>query len=93
MSPCIKCYIEHRLYNISSSLFTILMNHKQQGKIVRKIISQVRDREYPYKSREKTRRHDYDLAQCREIGDVINLIRELVDSAVKRLEPWTHIKD
>ena len=65
------------------------MNHEQRGNLVRKIISQVRDREYPYKTREKRKInwHDYDLAQCREIGDVINLIRELVNSAVKRLEP------
>ena len=64
------------------------MNREQRGKIVRKIIGQVRNREYPYESREKTKInwHDYDLAQCKEIGDMINLIRGLVDSAVKRLE-------
>ena len=64
------------------------MNREQRGNLVRKIIGQVRDREYPYKSREKTKInwHDYDLAQCKEIGNMIDLIRELVDSAVKRLE-------
>jgi hypothetical protein len=52
------------------------MNYEERGKFVRKITSQVRDREYPYKSREKTKInwHDYNLAQCREIGDVTNLI-------------------
>lgn len=63
------------------------MNREQRGNLVRKIIAQVREREYPYKPRERARInwHDYDLAQCREMGDMINLIRELVDSAVERL--------
>jgi hypothetical protein len=54
------------------------MNREQRGNLVRKIISQVRDREYLYESREKTKInwHDYDLAQCKEIGNMIDLIRD-----------------
>ena len=64
------------------------MNRKQRGEFVRKIIAQVREKEFPYEGRpkEKVNWNDYDLAQCREIADMINLIRELVDSAVKRIE-------
>jgi len=64
------------------------MNHKQRGDLVRNIIHQVREKEYPYESRpkEKTNWANYDRAQCREVADMIDLIRELVDSAVERIE-------
>jgi hypothetical protein len=68
------------------------MNRAQRGNLVRRIISQVRDREYTYESRKDTKInwHDYDLAQCKEIRDMIDLIRELVDSAVKKAELPVH---
>ena len=64
------------------------MNRKQRGDFVRKVISQVRKKEFPYDPLEKqgTDWSMYDVAQCREIADMIELIRELVDSAVERLE-------
>lgn len=64
------------------------MNRKQRGDFLRKIIHQVRERDYPYESRPKTKINwnDYDLAQCREIADMIELIHELVDSAERRIE-------
>ena len=67
------------------------MNRKQRGDLVRKIIVQVREQEFPYEEREKARINwrDYDIAQCREIADMINLIRELVDTAVKWIEANT----
>jgi len=66
----------------------MLMNRKQRGDLVRKIITQVREKEFPYKERqkEKINWNDYDIAQCREIADMIDLIRELVDSAVQWIE-------
>ena len=67
------------------------MNRKQRGDLVRKIIVQVREQEFPYEEREKARINwrDYDIAQCREIADMINLVRELVDTAVKWIEANT----
>ena len=67
------------------------MNRKQRGDLVRNIIVQVREQEFPYMEREKARINwrDYDIAQCREIADMINLIRELVDTAVKWIEANT----
>lgn len=64
------------------------MNRKQRGDLLRGIIHQVREKEYPYEKRPKAKVNwsDYDIAQCREIADMINLIRELVDSAVRRIE-------
>lgn len=64
------------------------MNHKQRGDFLRKVIDQVREKEFPYESREKKKVNwsMYDVAQCQEIADMIELIRELVDSAVERLE-------
>lgn len=63
------------------------MNVGQRGEFVRRIIGQVRDRKYPYEKRE-TKAIDwtvYDTAQCREIADVLTLIRELVDAAEARI--------
>jgi len=64
------------------------MNRKQRGDFVRKIITQVREKEFPYegRSRKKINWNDYDVAQCREIADMIGLIRVLVDSAVDHIE-------
>lgn len=64
------------------------MNRKQRGDLLRKIIDQVRKGEFPYEEREKTKINwrDYDIAQCREIADMIDLIRELVDSAAEWIE-------
>jgi len=64
------------------------MNRKQRGDFVRKIITQVREKEYPYEGRPKGKINwnDYDVAQCREIADMIELIRALADSAVDHIE-------
>ncbi len=65
------------------------MNRKQRGDLLRKIIDQVRKGEFPYEEkREKTRINwrDYDIAQCREMADMIDLIRELVDSGEKWMD-------
>jgi len=63
------------------------VDEKRRGDLVRKIITQVREREYPYERRhaKEIRWTSYDVAQCNEIADVIELIRVLVDRAEERL--------
>jgi len=59
------------------------MNIGQRGKLLRKIVTQVRDHEYPYEKRpeKKVNWTNYDLAQVNELADMLDLIRELVDAA------------
>lgn len=63
------------------------MNRVQRGELIRKIITQVRSQEYPYEKRppQKMSWSNYDVAQCNEIADVLELIRMLVDSAEEKL--------
>lgn len=63
------------------------MRFQQRGEFLRKILDQVRDNKYPYEERDKaeTDWSNYDAAQCREIVDVINTIREAVDEAAARI--------
>ena len=63
------------------------MRSQQRGEFLRKILDQVRNNNYPYDGREKpeTDWSNYDAAQCREIIDVINMIREIVDEAASRI--------
>lgn len=87
MEPNIMFSNEHKIIYSCRSIH-VLMNRKQRGDFVRKIITQVREKEFPYEGRpkEKINWNDYDVAQCREIADMIELIRELVDSAVDHIE-------
>lgn len=68
--------------------YTPLVDRVQRGEFIRKIVSQVRAHEYPYEKRppEKASWSTYDIAQCNEIADVLELIRTLVDSAEERIE-------
>lgn len=63
------------------------MSTQQRGELLRKILDQVRSNNYPYEERDKTEIDwsNYDAAQCREIVDVINMIREIVDEAASRI--------
>lgn len=63
------------------------MNLQQRGQFLRGLIGTIREQEFPYEPRpeSKTRWRDYNLAQCREIVEMISLIRDLVDQAGKRL--------
>ena len=67
--------------------YYLVMNCKPRGEFLRKVISEVREGEFPYESREE-KKVDwamYDVAQCHEIADMIDMIRELVDSAATDL--------
>jgi len=68
--------------------YTTLVDRVQRGEFIRKIVSQVRAHEYPYEKRppEKVSWSTYDIAQCNEIADVLELIRTLVDSAEEKIE-------
>jgi transposase len=63
------------------------MRNEQRGQFLRKIIGQIRERNYPYEERSKKEMNwsDYDSAQCREIVDIINTIRDVVDEAASRI--------
>lgn len=63
------------------------MNRKQRGEKLRQIITQVREREFPYQERPKPKRDWtlYDLAQRSEIPDMLLLIGKLVDVAAMRV--------
>jgi len=63
-----------------------MMNRKQRGDTLRKVITQIREKEFPYEKRPKAKINwtNYDIAQCKEIADMIDLIRDLVDSVEKR---------
>lgn len=63
------------------------MNTKQRTDLLHKILGQVREGEYPYEERPKKpiSWSNYDIAQCREIVDMLAMFRELVDEAVKRI--------
>jgi len=91
--PFIMGYILHNIYK-PVGVYPYLMNRKQRGDLVRNIIDQVRKQEFPYMEREKAKINwrDYDIAQCREIADMINLICELVDSAVKWIDANTPVE-
>jgi transposase len=63
------------------------MNHLQKRDTLRKLLTQIRSHEYPYEHRPKESRNwsDYDLAQVREMADMIKMIRDTVDEATRRL--------
>jgi transposase len=63
------------------------MRFQQRGEFLRKILDQVRSNNYPYLERDKAEMDwsNYDAAQCREIVDVINIIREVVNEAAARI--------
>lgn len=59
------------------------MNSEQRLELLQKIIGQARDQELPYEKRPKKNVNWtlYDIAQCNEIVDALDLIRDLVDAA------------
>ena len=52
-----------------------------------KLITSVREQDFPYQKRSKKRMDwsSYDTAQCTEIADMLDLIRDLVDAADQRV--------
>ena len=63
------------------------MNSEQRLQFLQKLIGQARDQELPYEKRPKKPINwtMYDVAQCNEIVDAMDLIRELVDAAAERV--------
>ncbi|NOQ54073.1 MAG: hypothetical protein GQ558_05665 [Thermoplasmata archaeon] len=63
------------------------MNTEQRLELLQKIIGQARDQEFPYEKRPKKNINWtlYDVAQCNEIVDALDLIRDLVDAAAARV--------
>ena len=63
------------------------MNPEQRLQLLQNIIGQARDQELPYEKRSKKNVNWtlYDIAQCNEIIDALDLIRDLVDAAAKRV--------
>jgi transposase len=63
------------------------MNTKQRLEELQTLITQIREKEFPYEERpeKKIDWSLYDLAQCSELGDVLLLIGRIVDVAVARL--------
>ena len=60
---------------------------RHRERLLQDLISQVRERTFPYEEREKGKINwnAYDKAQCREIVEVLNFIRELVNKAEERV--------
>ncbi len=81
--PLIMCSNTQKKYKAVGDY--IIMSREQAGKALRKIIGEVREGNFPYQEREKTATNwnDYDRAQCHEISDMLILIRESVDFAVR----------
>ena len=63
------------------------MDSSQRVELLQKLIGQIREGEYPYVERPKKPINwsNYDTAQCRQIVDVINTIRQSVDEAAIRI--------
>lgn len=63
------------------------MDTEQREAFLHKLIDQARSQELPYEKRPKRRINwsEYDIAQCNEIADALDLIRELVDTAAARI--------
>ena len=63
------------------------MNSEQRLLFLQNIIGQARDQELPYEKRPKKNVNWtlYDIAQCNEIIDALDLIRDLVDAAATRV--------
>jgi len=68
-----------------------LMPPKQRGEELRKIIKNIRDGTFEYKSKEpiKTNWRQYDRAQIYEMANYLDNIRDLVDEAYKRIKERT----
>jgi transposase len=66
----------------------LFVNVGQKGEVIRKFITQVREKEFPYERRppRKTDWSSYDRAQVNEIADFVEMTRLVVDAAAKRLE-------
>jgi transposase len=67
------------------------MNSEQREELLHKLIDQARNQELPYEKRPKKSINwtDYDVAQCNEIVDALDLIRDLVDTADSRIQAHT----
>jgi len=63
------------------------VNISQREALLHKLIDQARSQELPYEKRPKKRINwsEYDVAQCNEIADALDLIRDLVDAAASRV--------
>ena len=63
------------------------MVERKKQRLLRQIISSVRDQKFDYNSKEPKKRDwfRYDRAQCREIVEMFELIRLLVDTAERRV--------
>lgn len=65
------------------------MVERKRQRLLRQIISDVRDKKFDYKPKRAKKRDwfKYDRAQCREIVEMLELIKLLVDTAERRVEP------
>lgn len=70
------------------AVLTGVVNQEGRRERLQSLIALVRKNEFPYQEREppSVDHASYDLAQVHEMNDVLNLIRELVDLAVERVE-------
>jgi transposase len=59
------------------------VNIEQRGEFLRKIVDLIREKDFPYDKRpeKSVSWSEYDTAQCCEAADVLELIREVVDTA------------
>jgi len=67
------------------------LNTEQREELLHKLIDQARSQELPYEKRPKKRINwsEYDVAQCNEIADALDLIRDIVDTAASRIRART----
>ncbi len=67
------------------------VNSEQREALLHKLIDQARSQELPYERRPRKRINwsEYDVAQCNEIADALDLIRDLVDTAASRVRART----
>ena len=64
------------------------VNSGDRAEFLHRLITSVREQDFPYHKRSRKRMEwsSYDSAQCTEIADMLDLIRELVDEADRRVK-------
>ncbi len=66
----------------------VKVNSVDRAEFLHRLITSVREQDYPYQKRSKKPMNwsSYDTAQCSEIADMLDLIRDLVDAADWRVK-------